>query len=77
MKENLNFWQMEDNLNMLANRRRPQYLSKLKMEYDLNIWQIEDDCNILAIYYCFSRLKDDIHFLLALAGLASLSLCLY
>ena len=35
MEDDLNFWQMEDNLNILANGRRPKYFGK--MEDDLNI----------------------------------------
>jgi hypothetical protein len=44
---------MEDNLNILANDRRPQYFGKWKttsivwqMEDHLNIWQMEDNLNI-------------------------------
>jgi hypothetical protein len=41
-KDNLNFVdlnckQMEDNLNILANERQPQYFCHLKIEDDLNI----------------------------------------
>ena len=46
-------FKMEDNLNILANDRRPQYFCKRKttsivwkMEDDLNIWQVEDNLNI-------------------------------
>ena len=46
---------MEDNLNILANGRQPQYFGKWKttsvfweMEDDLNILKLEDNLNILA-----------------------------
>ena len=37
---------MEDDLNILANGRRPQYFGKLKTT--LIFWQMEDNLNILA-----------------------------
>jgi hypothetical protein len=36
---------MEDNLNILANRRRPQYFGKWNMTSIF--WQMEDGLNIL------------------------------
>ena len=37
---------MEDDLNILANERQPQYFAKWKMTSIF--WQMEDDLNILA-----------------------------
>jgi hypothetical protein len=37
---------MEEDLNILANGRRPQYFGKWKMTSIF--WQIEDDLNVLA-----------------------------
>ena len=40
MEDELNIWQMEDNLNILANGRQPQYFGKWKTT--LIFWQMED-----------------------------------
>ena len=66
------FWQIEDALNILANKRQPQYFEKWKttpifcqiedninfwkMKGNLNIWNMEDDQNIL-------KMEDDISIL--------------
>ena len=70
---------MEEDLNILANGRRPQYFGKWKttsifwqMEDVINFWQMEDDINGRQ-NYCF-QLEDDINFLIGKAGLASTSL---
>ena len=66
---------MEDNLNNLANGRRPQYFGKWKKTSIF--WQMEDDLNILANgrQPHISKNQVDIdfilNFLLCKAGLAS------
>ena len=39
------FWQIEDDLNILANERQPQQFGK--MEDDINFLKMEDNLNIL------------------------------
>ena len=46
MEDDLNFFQMEDNLYILENERRPLYFGKWKTTSIC--WQMEDDLNILA-----------------------------
>jgi hypothetical protein len=46
MEDNLNFVQIEDDLNILANGRLPQYFGKWKTTSI--VWQMEDDLNSLA-----------------------------
>jgi hypothetical protein len=55
-KTTLIFWQMEDDLNILANGRQPQYFGKWKTTTIFGNWkttaifcQMEDDLNILEI----------------------------
>jgi hypothetical protein len=40
------FWQMEDNLNILANVSRPQYFGKCQTTSIF--WEMENNLNILA-----------------------------
>ena len=61
---------MEEDLNILANGRRPQYFGKWKMIS--MFWQMEDDINGRQTH-CF-QLEDDLNFLIGKAGLASPSL---
>ena len=43
MEDDLNFFQMKDYLNILANGRRPQYFGKWKT--NSTYWKMEDDFN--------------------------------
>ena len=45
------FWQMEDDLDILSNGRRPQYFGKM-----------EEDLNVLATTSIFWKMEDDINF---------------
>ena len=63
MEDDLNFWNMEDDLNSLENGRRPQFFGK--MEDDLNFWNMEDDLNSLENGrqpLFFGKMEDDPNF---------------
>ena len=48
LKDDLNFWQMEDDINFLENRRRPQFFGKWKTA--LIVWQLENN-----LYFPFGK----------------------
>ena len=65
LEDNLNFWKMEDDLKILENGRRPQFLGE--MEDDLNCWAKWKTTSIFGKNgrrpQLLGKIEDDLNFL--------------